>query len=350
MTLTQLRGFVAIVDCGYNITLAARRLHATQSGLSKQLAQLESALGLLLFVRRARALTGLTEEGRQVLVHARRVLAETGNIRSLADNLRREQRGLLRIATTHTQARHALPPALRELKRAFPDVAVHIAPGGDAESLRQLADGQCDVAILSGTGAPPAGPIAVPLYRWQRRVLVPRGHRLARPDRPLRLHDLAGVGLVSYESSREPASSLQRAFAAAGLVADVAVTARDGDLIRAYVRAGLGVGIVAEMALGDEDELVAPPQAPDLLPECTAWLLLRRDRVLRDFGFALLRALAPHFAAIELRRLLEVGEPLPRPAPPWSAWRTAAGDVRASTRSPPARRGPAARPAAGSRT
>ncbi|WP_024892283.1 LysR substrate-binding domain-containing protein [Luteimonas huabeiensis] len=342
MTLTQLRSFATIVDCGCNITLAAQRLHATQSGLSKQLGQLESALGFLLFVRRGRALTALTEEGRQVLAHARRLLAESQNIQSLADNLRRERQGLLRIATTHTQARHALPGALRSLTRQFPDVAVHVAPGGDAESLRQLAAGQAELAILSGTGAPPPDCVAVPLYRWQRRVLVPHGHPLAALDRPLRLQDLAGIALVSYESSRDPGSSLQRAFAAAGLAAQVAVTARDGELIRTYVRAGLGVGLLAEMALDEDSDLIAPPMAPGLLPECTTWLLLRRDRLLRDFGFALVRALAPHFDAVELRRLLELGQPLPHPPPDWAAWRASAGRAAGAQRhhrkatSPPA--------------
>ncbi|WP_058835997.1 LysR substrate-binding domain-containing protein [Luteimonas abyssi] len=323
MTLTQLRSFLTIVECGHNITLAAQRLHATQSGLSKQLAQLESALGCQLFERRARALTGLSDAGRQVLAHARRLLAEADNIQTLADNLRSERRGLLHIATTHTQARHALPPALQAMKRDWPDVAVHVVPGEDDDTLRQLVDGRADLVLLSGSGAPPTDHVAVPLYRWRRRVVVPTGHRLAALGRPLRLRDLADLRLVSYASSRSPGSSLQRAFAAAGLAADIAVTARDGDLIRAYTRAGLGVGIVAEMALDADADLVAPPLAPDLLPACTTWLLLPRDRVLRDFGFALVAALAPQHAPLELRRLIAHGEPLSQPIPDWHSWRAA---------------------------
>lgn len=323
MTLTQLRGFLAIVESGHNITLAAQRLHATQSGLSKQLAQLETALGCPLFERRARALEGLTDAGRQVLAHARRLLVEADNIHALADNLRRERHGALRIATTHTQARHALPPALQALERDWPGVAVHVVPGEDDAGLQALADGHADLALLSGTGAPPADCIAVPLYRWTRRVVVPAGHALAALDRPLRLDDLASLRLVSYASSRLAGSSLQRAFAERGLRADIAVTARDGDLIQAYTRAGLGVGIVAEMALDPRDDLAVPAIADDLLPPCTAWLLLPPARVLRDFGFALLAALAPHHAPVDLRRRITDGQALPDTTPDWREWRTA---------------------------
>ena len=323
VTLTQLRGFLAIVESGHNITLAAQRLHATQSGLSKQLAQLETALGCPLFERRARALEGLTDAGRQVLAHARRLLAEADNIQALTDNLRGERHGALRIATTHTQARHALAPGLQALERDWPGVAVHVVPGDDADGVQALVDGHADLALLSGTGAPPADCIAVPLYRWRRRVVVPAGHALAGLDRPLRLDDLAGHRLVSYASSRSPGSSLQRAFARRGLHADVAVTARDGDLIQAYTRAGLGVGIVAEMALDLREDLVAPAIDEALLPPCTAWLLMPPTRLLRDFGFALLAALAPQHAPVDLRRLLADGQPLPTPAPDWSTWRAA---------------------------
>ena len=304
MTLTQLRYFIAIVDAGLNITLAARKVHATQSGLSKQIKQLEEELGFLLFTRRARSLTALTPAAQQVLEHARALLAHAGNIRALSENLRRESGGELHIATTHTQARHVLPPVLAALKRGYPQVAMHLAPGGDGESVARLARGEADIALVSSSGTVPNADVCVPLYHWERVVIVPASHRLTRLGRPVQLDDLVHYPLVSYESSREPGSSLQRAFQAAGLTPQVAVTARDADLIATYVRSGLGVGIVAEMALDAIGEDLVVLQAAHLLPTCTAWLLLRRDRLLRDHTVELIARMVGSDAR-NVRRVVE---------------------------------------------
>ncbi|KIQ96353.1 LysR substrate-binding domain-containing protein [Lysobacter sp. A03] len=319
MTLIQLRQFVAIVDSRLNVTAAALRVHATQSGVSKQLKQFEDGLGFQLFTRRGRSLAALTPAGERVLDHARKALAEVANIEAVAANLRREEQGELSIATTHTQARYALPYLLSRLKKHFPGVVVHLAPGGDADSLARLARGEADMAIISTGGAVPEVHMALPLYRWERTVLVPPDHPLARQG-TLTIADLARHPLVSYESSREPGSSLRRAFGAAGLEPEITLTARDGDLIKTYVREGVGVGIVAEMAVAvDDGDLVALP-GRGLLPSCTTWLLLRRDRLLRDYSHAFIAGLMPHVPGNELRRALNDGvvpthEPLH-----WQAW------------------------------
>lgn len=315
MTLTQLRYLVAIADSGLNITLAAQKVHATQPGLSKQLKQLEDELGFRLFTRKGRSLESVTPAGAEVIERARAVQEQVANIRALAANLRADSQGELHIATTHTQARYVLPTALAALKQRYPQVAVHLAPGGDGEALGRLADGQADLAIVSTAGAPPQVPgLALPMFRWDRVVLVPRTHPLSALERPLRLNDLVGQPLVSYESSRSPESSLRAAFAAIGATPDIACTARDADLIRTYVRAGLGVGIMAEMAVRDDDDLVAV-SADGLLPTCTTWLLIRDDRVLRDYTSSLASQLVPGLHARDLQRALG-GEPLPGLKPP----------------------------------
>ena len=325
MTLTQLRYLVAIADSGLNITQAAERVHATQPGLSKQLKQLEDELGFLLFARKGRSLEAVTAGGAQVLAHARRLLAEAGNIRSYAANQRRESNGRLVLATTHTQARFVLPQAVARVKRAYPQVSIHLQPTADDEVLDTLARGDADFALISTAGDAPGGGIAVPLFRWQRKILVPRAHPLAASARAPTIAQLAAHPLVSYESSNRHDSSLRRAFAAAGLEPQIAMTARDADLIKTYVRAGLGVGLLAEMALdaGEKGELRALP-APDAIPACTAWAVLPRERVLRDYALELLHAVAPQLDRRDLRRVVEGNQAPAWPTPPaWTELRQA---------------------------
>ena len=305
MTLTQLRYLVAIADAGLNITLAAARVHATQPGLSKQLKQLEEELGFLMFVRKGRSLETITPAGAEVLARARVILAETANIRAYAANQRRDSQGQLTITTTHTQARFVLPPAIARIKRDFPQVSVH---------LQQSAEGAA--LDLLGTGSEPQGGIAVPLYRWKRLALVPRGHELDRAGRAPELEELSRYPLISYESSVRPDSSLRRAFAQAGLEPDLALTALDADLIKTYVRAGLGVGILAEMAVGIGDTDLRGWPAPVEISECIAWAVLPRERVLRDYALDLVHALAPQIDRRDLRRVIDGNQEPDWPPPP----------------------------------
>ena len=231
MTLTQLRYLVAIADSGLNITLAAERVHATQPGLSKQLKQLEDELGFQLFVRRGRSLDSIAPAGERVLEHARRILAEAANIRSYAANERGEYSGRLLLATTHTQARYVLPPVIAAIRREFPRVDVDLQAGSDAEVMQQLHDG-ADLALISTAGSVPGGGLPVPLYRWRRVLLVPRSHPLAALRRAPSLAELAAHPLISYESSTRADSSMRRAFAAAGAEPQIAMTARDANLIK----------------------------------------------------------------------------------------------------------------------
>lgn len=316
MTLTQLRYLVAIADAELNITLAASRVHATQPGLSKQLKQLEDELGFLLFVRRGRSLDAVTPAGEQVIARARLVLAEANNIRTYAANQRRESQGQLVLTTTHTQARFVLPPAVAQVKSRYPQVSVHLQQAAEADALSLFSQGDADIAVVSTTGEPPAAGLSVPLYRWRRLVLVPRGHALDRPGSAPSLNELAGFPLISYESSTRPGSSLQRAFAAAGLEPDLALTALDADLIKTYVRAGLGVGLLAEMAVSASDQDLRAWGAPPQVADCVAWAVLPRDRVLRDYALDLVHALAPQIDVRDLRRVLEGNQEPAWPTPP----------------------------------
>ncbi|WEN13541.1 LysR substrate-binding domain-containing protein [Rhodanobacter sp. AS-Z3] len=304
MTLTQLRYLIAIADSGLNITLAAERVHATQPGLSKQLRQLEDELGFQLFVRKGKSLDTVTHAGQQVLERARIILAEAANIRSIAANLRNEAHGELRIATTHTQARFALPAAISALNQSYPQVSVHLQPGRDSEVLAQLEAGRVDLAVISTAGAPPDVGIALPAYHWHRAILAPRGHPLVARGQGRTLDALAKLPLVSYESSLKADSSLRRAFEARNLKPQIAMTAGDADLIKTYVRAGLGIGVLAEMAILPGDTDLATLPADHLFPQCTTWIVLRRESVLREYMLEFITQFAPHLDRRDVVRTL----------------------------------------------
>ncbi len=309
MTLVQLRYLIAIADSGLNITLAAERVHATQPGLSKQLRQLEDELGFQLFVRKGKSLDAVTHAGQQVIERARSILTEAANIRAIAADLRNEAHGELRIATTHTQARFALPAAIAALNSRYPQVRVQLQPSRDAEVLAQLEAGNVDLAVISSAVDPPAFGIALPAYHWHRVIVTPQGHPLATRKQPPSLAELADLPLISYESSLKEESSLQRAFKAADLTPQIAMTAGDADLIKTYVRAGLGIGVLAEMAMqsGDSD-LVSLP-ADHLFPGCTTWIVLRREGVLREYIIEFICQFAPHLDRRKVARVL-AGEAL----------------------------------------
>ena len=305
MTLLQLRYLAAIVDAGLNITVAARQVGATQPGLSKQLKQLEDELGFQLFQRRGKALERLSPAGVQVLERARVILAEAANIRTFAANHRGEALGELRIATTHTQASFALPAPLAALRARFPQMRLDLAPLAEHEALEQLEQGEADIAFVSGPERPETADLAVPIYRWDLVALAPLDHPLARITGAPSLAMLASAPLVTYESALPASSSFARAFAAAGLRPRLACTARDSDLIKTYVRAGMGVGLLAEMAVTEDDNYARLFKLDGLFPSRTTWAVLRRDRVVRAAVLELLVTVAPHLPRQALRQALD---------------------------------------------
>ncbi|MCB1589187.1 MAG: LysR family transcriptional regulator [Xanthomonadales bacterium] len=293
MTLRQLQYFVAVVDAGLNITLAAERVHATQPGISKQLKQLEGAFGFDLFLRRGKSVEALTEPGRQLLPRARQIVETAQALRAQARVLAGETGRQLRIGASPSAARHLLPPALANLERGIRDLEVTLLVTDTSDAIEQLRRGILDLAVGSTTVDRPPATRAVPLSRWRRVALLPSAHPLARSDaNALALADLARYPLVTYSSAQQSESSFQRTFAERGLQPRIALAAADGELIRAYVRGGLGIGIVAPSVVDelDDPELrVMPIEAG--LPACVTWLLLPPDGELSPEAQALVAAL-----------------------------------------------------------
>ncbi len=295
MTLQQLRYLLGIADSGLNITAAAERLFTSQPGISKQLKLLEQELGIQLFTRKGKSLSAITPAGHEVIARARRILREVENIRNLASDMSQEQEGTLSIATTHTQARYVLPDVVKEFRNRYPKVSLELHQGTSEQIAELVASNRVDFAIATGSQQLFPDLALLPCYQWDRIVLAPRDHELAASKEPLTIERLAQYPLVTYVFSLTGESSFKKAFTDKGLEPDVVFTARDADIIKTYVRMGMGVGVVAAMAweCQDKDDLVAL-DAEGLFPRVTTWLGYRRDSVLRGYMVDFAELFAPH--------------------------------------------------------
>lgn len=297
MTLKQLKYLVGIADSGLNITSAAERLFTSQPGISKQLKQLEAELGVQLFTRKGKSLAAITPAGREVIARARKILREVGNISSLASDLTAELDGTLSIATTHTQARYVLPEVIRTFRERYPRVDLELHQGTSEQIAELISTNKVDFAIATGSQDLFSHLTLMPIYHWHRIVLVPKGHALTKHTKPLDLKALADHPLVTYVFSGTGESSFKRAFREHGLEPRVVFTARDADIIKTYVRMGMGVGVIASMAFecADREDLVAI-DASELFPRVTTWLGFPRDMVLRGYMVDFIHLFAPHYA------------------------------------------------------
>jgi len=302
VTLKQLKYLVGIVDSGLNITSAAERLFTSQPGISKQLKQLEAELGVQLFTRKGKSLAAITPAGRDVIARSRKILREVDNIRSLASDLTAEQEGTLSIATTHTQARYVLPEVIRAFRETYPKVDLDLHQGTSEQIAELIATNKVDFAIATGSQHLFPHLTLLPIYRWHRIALVPNDHPLAKQKKPLDMKTLAEHPLVTYVFSLTGESSFKRAFHDEGLEPRVVFTARDADIIKTYVRMGLGVGVIAAMAFECQDQAdLTAIDASKLFPEVTTWLGFPRDMVLRGYMVDFIHLLAPHYPLREIR-------------------------------------------------
>ncbi|MCB1597505.1 MAG: LysR family transcriptional regulator [Gammaproteobacteria bacterium] len=306
MTLQQLKYLVAIADSGLNITAAADRLYTSQPGISKQLKLLEQELGVQLFTRRGKSLTAITPAGKDVIGRARRIMREVENIRNLASDLSGEQEGTLSIATTHTQARHVLHDVIREFRERYPKINLELQQGTSEQIAELVAANRVDFAIATGSRQLFPGLVLLPCYSWDRIVLVPNGHPLTG-NKELSLRVLAGYPLVTYVFGSTGESSLKKAFADQGLEPNVVFTARDADIIKTYVRMGMGVGIIAPMAYECQDQKdLTALSAAGLFPRVTTWLGYRRDSVLRRYMVDFIAMFAPHLTPQITRKVAQL--------------------------------------------
>lgn len=292
MNFQQLRSVREAVRNGFNLTEAAQALHTSQPGVSRQIRELEDELGIELFVRAGKRLTGLTEPGDHVLPIIERVLMESQNLRQAGQEFVARQDGLLSIAATHSQARYALPVAVQEFRARFPNVRLHLHQGSPAQVARMLLEGEADVGIATEALADYPPLLALPCYRWTHSVIVPPGHALL--DEPLTLESLARHPLITYDNGFTGRTRIDEAFAARGLVPHIALAAMDADVIKTYAQLGMGVGIVAGIAFeAERDTQLRAIDAGHLFGVNVTKLAVKRGSYLRGYVHAFIESFAP---------------------------------------------------------
>ncbi len=302
MKLQQLRYIWEVAHHDLNVSATAQSLYTSQPGISKQIRLLEDELGVEIFARSGKHLTHVTPAGEAVLQSAGEVLRKIESIRQVAQEYSNERKGSLSIATTHTQARYALPKVITGFMDEYPEVALHMHQGTPMQIAELAADGSVDFAIATEAMELFSDLIMMPCYRWNRCVVVPKGHVLADVQK-LDIHDLADQPLVTYVFGFTGRSKLDEAFINHGLTPKVVFTATDADVIKTYVRLGLGIGIIAKMALEPEldNDLVAL-DASHLFGTSVTRIGFRRGTFLRGFMYDFIERFAPHLGHDLVRR------------------------------------------------
>jgi len=295
MNFQQLRSVREAVRCSFNLTDVAHALHTSQPGVSRQIRELEEELGIALFVRSGKRLTGMTEPGAHVLPVIERILQDSGNLRTAAQEFVAQKSGRLVIAATHSQARYALPGAVQDFRRQFPNVRLHLHQGSPQQVAEMLMAGEADVGIATEALDRYDGLVALPCYRWTHSAIVQPGHALL--EGALTLERLARYPLITYDTGFTGRPHIDDAFAQQGLEPEIVLSAMDADVIKAYVELGMGVGIVASIAYeAERDTGLRALDVGHLFGINLTKLALRRGSYLRGYVYAFIECFAPTLA------------------------------------------------------
>lgn len=284
MNFQQLRIIRETVRQNFNLTEVANALFTSQSGVSKHIKDLEDELGVELFIRKGKRFLGLTDPGKELLVIVERMLLDAGNIKRLAEQFSLRDEGQLTIATTHTQARYALPKVVTAFKKAFPKVHLVLHQASPDELVRLLLAGEADIGIATEAVAEVPELVSFPYYSWHHAVIAPPEHPLH--GQTLSLDTLAEYPIVTYHQGFTGRAQIDRAFADAGLAPDIVMAALDADVIKTYVELALGVGIIASMAVdAQRDSQVRVVEGAPLFGHQTTRVAIRRGHYLRSYAY-----------------------------------------------------------------
>ncbi|OOF59269.1 HTH-type transcriptional regulator CysB [Rodentibacter myodis] len=301
MKMQQLRYIVEIVNQNLNVTETANALYTSQPGISKQVRLLEDELGLEIFERNGKHIRAVTPAGKKIIAIARELLVKAESIKSVASEYTRPDRGVLRIATTNTQARYMLPTVVERFSKQYPEVSLHIHQGSPTQIHDALILGEVDLAITTEAPHLFDDLIQLPCYLWNRSVIVKSDHPLAK-EKNLTIEKLGEYPLVTYTFGFTGVSDLDYAFNAAGILPNIVFTATDADVIKTYVRLGLGVGIMASMAYTELDSDLVAIDAGHLFHASMTQIVFKPSTFLRNYMYDFMEYFSPHLTRSMVER------------------------------------------------
>ncbi|WCM90368.1 CysB family HTH-type transcriptional regulator [Acidovorax sp. NCPPB 3576] len=294
MNFQQLRSVREAVRCGFNLTEVAAMLYTSQPGVSRQIRELEEELGLEIFARAGKRLTGLTPPGATLLPIVERLLLEAENLKRAGLDFSAAQEGRLSVAATHSQARYALPQVVRDFRALYPHVSLHLHQGSPRQVAEMLLSGEADIGVATEALAGYDSLVTLPCYRWSHSIVVPPGHALLDQAEPVTLQQLARFPIITYELGYTGRAHIDEAFAREGLTPDVVLTAMDADVIKTYVELDMGVGIVASIAVDpDRDRHLRMLDARHLFEVNLTRLGLRRGSWMRGYAYRFIESFVP---------------------------------------------------------
>lgn len=319
MNFQQLRSVRETVRRGFNLTEVANMLYTSQPGVSRQIRELEDELGVEIFMRAGKRLTGLTPPGEALLPIVERLLLEAENLRRAGADFTASERGRLSVAATHSQARYALPQVVRDFRALYPQVSLHLHQGSPRQVAEMLLSGEADIGVATEALAGYDALVTLPCYRWTHSIVVPPGHPLLALDGPVTLEQLAQYPVITYELGYTGRAHIDEAFARVGLAPDIVLTAMDADVIKTYVELGMGVGVIASIAFDPErDRHLRAIDARDLFEVNLTRLALRRGAWLRGYAYRFIETFVPTLTLEAVQRAMA------EPSPPGDAARLAA--------------------------
>ena len=306
MNLQQLRFLNEIVRQGLKISDAAAALFTSQPGVSKQIRLLEDELGIEIFVRNGKRIVAITEPGKAVLEIAQRILHDAENLKQVAEEFRSQDSGSLTIATTHTQARYALPPTVRQFTKRYPGVKLGLHQGSPTQIAEQVLSGDADIGIATESLALYDELVTLPCYEWNHCVIALPGHPILA-EKKLTLAKIAQYPIITYDFAFAGRSKINAAFRDGNIQPNIALTAIDADVIKTYVEMGLGVGILAKMAfIPERDKHLRMLDAAHLFKPSTTRVAIRKNEYLRGYTYDFIEMFAPHLTREAVARAMHV--------------------------------------------